>query len=42
MLQVEGDLDRGVVNLHLIRKPGQAYEYQYLYLDVAGNQFPIS
>ncbi|KAI5845358.1 TIM21-domain-containing protein [Tricharina praecox] len=34
---VEGDLDKGVVNLHLIKRPGQKeYEYKYLYLDVAG------
>jgi len=35
--QVEGDLDQGVVNLHLVKRPGQKeYEYKYLYLDVAG------
>ncbi|KAF8248354.1 mitochondrial import inner membrane translocase, subunit Tim21, partial [Wilcoxina mikolae CBS 423.85] len=34
---VEGDLDKGVVNLHLIKRPGQReYEYKYLFLDVAG------
>lgn len=34
---VEGDLDKGVVNLHLIKRPGdQEYEYKYLFLDVPG------
>ena len=44
--QVEGDLDKGVVHLHLLRRPGQSdYEYRHLYLDVAGKSggppFPL-
>lgn len=36
-LQVEGHIDRGVVNAHLVRRPGEReYAYQYLFLDVSG------
>lgn len=35
--QVEGDIDKGVVNAHLVKRPGEHnYEYRYLFLDVAG------
>lgn len=35
--QVEGDVDKGVVRLHLVKRPGQDdYDYKYLYLDVKG------
>ncbi len=36
---VEGPLNKGVVNLHLVRRAGQGeYQYRYLYLDVPGHQ----
>lgn len=36
-LQVEGPLDYGVVNVHLVKRPGQdEFEYKYLALDVKG------
>ncbi|KAF8416980.1 TIM21-domain-containing protein [Tirmania nivea] len=36
---VEGDVDRGVVQLHLVKRPGQDdYDYKYLYLDVKGQR----
>lgn len=37
---VEGDLNKGVVHLHLTKKPGQQmeYSYKYLYLDVSGKR----
>jgi len=39
--QVEGDVDRGVVQLHLVKRPGQDdYDYKYLYLDVKGMDEP--
>lgn len=35
--QVEGDVDKGVVQLHLVKRPGQEdYDYKYLFLDVQG------
>ena len=35
--QVEGPLNRGVVNLHMTRHPKEGdFEYKYLYLDVNG------
>jgi len=35
--QVEGDVDKGVVQLHLVKRPGQDdYDYQYFFLDVKG------
>lgn len=35
--QVEGDIDKGVVNAHLVKLPGEHnYQYRYLFLDVAG------
>ncbi|KAH0608632.1 uncharacterized protein H6S33_001766 [Morchella sextelata] len=36
-LQVEGHIDRGVVNAHLVKRPGESeYAYQYLFLVVPG------
>ncbi|RPA87554.1 import inner membrane translocase subunit tim-21 [Ascobolus immersus RN42] len=38
---VEGDIDSGVINAHLVRNPGESqYDYQYLRLDQKG-QSPI-
>jgi len=38
-LQVEGPLNRGVVNLHMIKKPSDSeFVYKYLALDVKGHQ----
>ncbi|RPB07458.1 TIM21-domain-containing protein [Morchella conica CCBAS932] len=34
---VEGHIDRGVVNAHLVKRPGEGeYTYQYLFLEVSG------
>jgi len=34
---VEGDISKGRVNLHLLKRPGQGeYDYKYLYLHVKG------
>ncbi|RPB03637.1 TIM21-domain-containing protein [Choiromyces venosus 120613-1] len=34
---VEGTIDKGVVNAHLTKRPGESnYEYKYLFLDVPG------
>ncbi|KAI9742907.1 MAG: mitochondrial import inner membrane translocase subunit tim21 [Claussenomyces sp. TS43310] len=36
---VEGPLDKGVVNLHMSKRPSQSeFEYKYLALDVKGHQ----
>ena len=36
-VKVEGPLRAGVVNLHLVKKPGQSdFQYKYLMLDVKG------
>jgi mitochondrial import inner membrane translocase subunit TIM21 len=38
-LQVEGPLSKGVVNLHMTKRPSQQeFEYKYLSLDVKGHQ----
>ena len=35
--QVEGPLNRGVVRLHMLKRPGASeLEYRYLFVDVAG------
>lgn len=37
-IQVEGHIDRGVVNAHLVKRPGEGeYTYQYLFLEVSGS-----
>jgi len=39
VLQVEGTVDKGVVNAHLTKRPGESkYEYKYLFLDVPGTK----
>lgn len=36
--QIEGPLNKGVVNMHLIRRAGQHdYDYRYFYVDVRGH-----
>ncbi len=41
--QVEGPLNTGVVNLHMVKRPGQdGFEYKYLALDVKGTCRPCS
>jgi import inner membrane translocase subunit TIM21 len=38
-MQVEGPLDKGVVNMHMIKKPSDSeFVYKYLALDVKGHQ----
>jgi import inner membrane translocase subunit TIM21 len=38
-MQVEGPLDKGVVNMHMIKKPSNSeFVYKYLALDVKGHQ----
>lgn len=39
LYQVDGPLNKGVVSLHMTKKPSQSeYEYKYLALDVKGHQ----
>ena len=36
--KVEGDLDKGVVKLHIAKRRGQSeFEYQYLFVDIGKN-----
>jgi import inner membrane translocase subunit TIM21 len=36
---VEGPLSKGVVNLHMVKRPSESeYDYKYLFLDVPGHQ----
>jgi hypothetical protein len=38
--KVEGDLDKGVVHLHIIKRRGQSeYEYQYLFVNIGKSAF---
>ncbi|KAI9799471.1 MAG: mitochondrial import inner membrane translocase subunit tim21 [Piccolia ochrophora] len=38
-IQVEGPLNKGVVNLHMAKRPEESdLEYKYLTLDVKGHQ----
>jgi import inner membrane translocase subunit TIM21 len=38
-LQVEGPLSKGVVNMHMTKKPSESeFVYKYLALDVKGHQ----
>ena len=38
-MQVEGPLNKGVVNLHMMKRPSEnEFVYKYLVLDVKGHQ----
>ena len=35
---VEGPRNKGMVDMHLVKRPGGDFEYKHLYLDVRGHQ----
>jgi import inner membrane translocase subunit TIM21 len=38
-LQVEGPLNKGVVNMHMVKPPSESeFIYKYLFLDIKGHQ----